>query len=236
MQGRRFTARSISAFAHHGVPDDVIALAVRPSVRYRLRYADGAAWFAECGLTVGRRAIYRWVQHFLPCLAMPRVCIAERSVKSGGLTRPMSASAVAAPTSSGRIDQDGHVVDASVSDRRNAAAAEALFQRAIGATCVTPKRVITDKATCYPPALRTVLPTVEHRRSRSRNNGVERDHGHLKQRLYPMRGFTRAASAVILACGHALMRNVRDGVSTLTVTVARQLRRAAAWGPVTKAI
>ena len=46
-----------------------------------------------------------------------------------------------------------------------------------------------DKASCSPPALREVLPGVEHRTSRYRNNDMERDHGHLEQRLYPMRGF-----------------------------------------------
>jgi len=38
--GRRFTARSTSAFSHHGFPDDVIALGVRWYGRYRLSYAD----------------------------------------------------------------------------------------------------------------------------------------------------------------------------------------------------
>ena len=37
---RRFTARSESAFSHHSFPDDLIALAVRWYVRYRLSYAD----------------------------------------------------------------------------------------------------------------------------------------------------------------------------------------------------
>ena len=62
---RRFTARSPSAFSRHGTPDDVIALAVRWYVRYRLSYADVAEWLAERGLTVDRSTIYRWVQRFL---------------------------------------------------------------------------------------------------------------------------------------------------------------------------
>ena len=51
---RRFTARSTSAFSHHGFPDDVIALAVRWYIRYRLSYADVVEWFAERGLVVNR--------------------------------------------------------------------------------------------------------------------------------------------------------------------------------------
>ena len=57
--GRRFTARSTSAFSHHAFPDDVIALAVRWYVRYRLSYADVVEWFAERGLSVDRSTMSR---------------------------------------------------------------------------------------------------------------------------------------------------------------------------------
>jgi transposase-like protein len=64
--GRRFTARSASAFSRHDFPDDLIALAVRWYVRYRLSYADVVKWFAQRGLVVDRSTLYRWVQRFLP--------------------------------------------------------------------------------------------------------------------------------------------------------------------------
>jgi len=63
---RRFTARSTSAFSGRRFPDDVIALAVRWYVRFRLSYAEVAEWLAERGFSVDRSAIYRWVQRFLP--------------------------------------------------------------------------------------------------------------------------------------------------------------------------
>jgi transposase-like protein len=50
-------------------------------------------------------------------------------------------------------------------------------------------------------------------------NGLERDHSHLKQRRYPMRGFKRGTSADTLARDHALIRNLRQGVSTSTASV-----------------
>ena len=59
---RRFTARSTSAFSHHGFPDDVIALAVRWYVRYRLSYADVVELFAErptCSRRDGRDTFTR---------------------------------------------------------------------------------------------------------------------------------------------------------------------------------
>ena len=64
--GRRFTRRSTSAFSGRGFPDDIIALAVRWYVRYRLSYAEVSEWLAERGILVDQSTIYRWVQRFLP--------------------------------------------------------------------------------------------------------------------------------------------------------------------------
>jgi transposase-like protein len=132
------------------------------------------------------------------------------------------------------IDQDGQVVDAYFSQRRYAKAAEAFFRRALDETGGTPERVTTDKAKCSPAALRVLLPTVEQRTSKYLNNGIERDHGHLKQRLYPMRGFKQVASADITARGHALIRNLRNGFSERTAAVPRQLRLMSAWSQLTQ--
>ena len=134
------------------------------------------------------------------------------------------------------IDQDGQVVDVYVSERRNAAAARAFFERAIAECGVTPERVVTDKAACYPPVLRALLPEAEHRTSKYLNNGLERDHGHLKQRLRPMRGFKQRASADGFARGHALVQNLRHGLSSLSDGVPRPLRLATAWPQLARAI
>ena len=134
------------------------------------------------------------------------------------------------------IDQDGQVIDAYFSERRNTAAAEAFFERAIDEMSSTPTRVTIDKAKCYPPALRKVLPNVEHRTSNYLNNGIERDHGHVKQRLYSMRGLKQACSADCLARGHALIQNLRKGCSTLTAHVPAKLRLAVAWPQLAQAL
>ena len=100
-------------------------------------------------------------------------------------------------------------MDAYFSERRNAAAARAFFERAIAETGLAPERIVTDhRARCYPPALRAVLPSVEHRCSRYSNNGLERDHGHLKGRLRPMRGFRSVASADTISRGHDALISV----------------------------
>ncbi len=233
---RRFTARSTSAFSHHGFPDDVIALAVRWYVRYRLSYADVVERFAERGLDVDRSTVYRWVQRFLPLFREAARAHRRPVGTKWRVDEPYVRLQGRWTYIYRAIDQDGQVVDAYFSQRRNARAAQTSFERAIDETGVTPERVTTDKAKCYPPALRTVLPYVEHHTSKYLNNGMERDHGHLKQRLYPMRGFKQPASADIIARGHALVRNVRNGFSTFTPAVPINLRLAVAWSQLTQAI
>jgi IS6 family transposase len=127
------------------------------------------------------------------------------------------------------IDQEGQVADAYFSERRNAAAARTFFERAITGTGEVPERVVTDKAACYPPAVRAVLPDTEHRCSKYLNNGLERDHDHLKQRLRPMRGFKHPACADTVVRSHALVQNLRNGFSTLTAPAERRLHLLAAW-------
>ncbi|PLS83842.1 MAG: IS6 family transposase [Actinobacteria bacterium] len=214
----------------------MIALAVRWYVRYRLSYADVAEWLAERGIMVDRSTVYRWVQRFLPLFAE---AARSRRVPVGGKWHVDETYC----RLDGRwaycyraIDQHGQVLDVYFSERRNAAAAQTFFERAISGTDSTPERIITDRARCYPPAIRAVLPSVEHRCSRYLNNGLERDHGHLKQRLRPMRGLKRLASADTFCRGHALIQNLRNGFSTLTTTVPRCLRLLRSWPQLAQAI
>jgi len=226
---RRFTVRSTSAFSRHDFPDAVIALAVRWYARYRLSYADVVAWLAERGVVVARRTVYRWVRRFLPrfqeAARVHRHAVGDRWRVDETYRRLHGKWAYRYRA----IDQDGQVGDVYFSQRRNAAAARAFFARTLATTGVRPTRVTTDQAKCDPPALRALLPNAERRRAKYRNNGVERDHGHRKQRLRPMRGCQQATSADTVARGHALIRNRHGGFSVLTAAVPRPLRLAAAW-------
>jgi transposase-like protein len=194
-----------------------------------LSHADVVEWLAERGVAVDRATVDRWVQRFLPIFsaaARPHrqpVGMRWRVDETYGRLHGAWVCRYRA------IDQDGQVVDAYRSERRSAAAARDFFERGIGETDMSPTRVTTDPSKCCLPALRAVLPAVEHRRSRSLNNGLERDYGHLKQRLTPMRGFKRLASADAFCRGRALVRNLRGGFSSLTRAVPRAFRLATAW-------
>ncbi len=63
---RRFTARSATPFSGYRFPPDVIALAVRWYLRFRLSYADVAELLVERGVRVDASTIYDWVRAFAP--------------------------------------------------------------------------------------------------------------------------------------------------------------------------
>ncbi|HEY3059149.1 MAG TPA: IS6 family transposase [Chloroflexota bacterium] len=150
--GRRFTRRSTSAFSGRAFPDDIIALAVRWYLRFRLSYAEVSEWLVERGVLVDQSTIYRWVQRYLPLFGE-----AARKYR-----RPVGPDWRVDETYArirGRwhyiyraIDGHGQIVDAYVSPTRDTVAARRFFERAIASSGTTPRRVITDKAATYPPA------------------------------------------------------------------------------------
>src|SRR6266498_5647428 len=85
------------------------------------------------------------------------------------------------------------------------------------------------KAASYRPTLATAVPGVRHRTGRYRTNGIERDHGFLKERLRPMRGLKSVASAAIFMRGHALMLNIRRGFYRVIEAVPHRLLFAWTW-------
>src|ERR671938_1231472 len=66
--GRRLTARSRTAFRGRHFPDEVILLAMRWYLRYRLTYAEVAELLAERGVQVDPSTIWDWVQAYAPKL------------------------------------------------------------------------------------------------------------------------------------------------------------------------
>jgi putative transposase len=87
------------------------------------------------------------------------------------------------------VDKHGVVLDILVQQRRDQHAAETFLRRVVVAAGSEPRVVITDKLTSYPPALRRVLPTTEHRRHKGLNNRAENSHQPTRQRERVMRRF-----------------------------------------------
>jgi transposase, IS6 family len=208
--GRR-TEQSTSAFAGYRFPPEVIALAVRWYLRFRLSYADVAKLLAERGVHVDPSTLYDWVQRFTPLYQAaarsyrhaPRGAwsIDETYIKVAGVPQYVFRA----------IDELGQVIDVFVSPTRDTGAATAFLRRAVRETEVRPATVTTDKAAIYPLVLAAVLPGVEHIAGRPAQQRIERDHGHLKGRYGAMRGFKQERCAQVVCEGHGFMRNLRDG-------------------------
>jgi transposase-like protein len=118
---------------------------------------------------------------------------------------------------------------------RDTKAAHRSFERAIGATKITPTEVTTDQAPVY-PVLEERLPTAWHRTDRYANNRLECDHGRLKARLRPMRGLKQDRSATVIIAGHAFVQNVRRGHYELAVEEPTSRRVAVAFDELALAI
>ena len=156
--GRRQTPRSASAFCGYRFPDDIIALAVRWYLRFRLPYADIVELLAERGAQVDASTVFDWVQRFTPLYkdaARPhrhrvgtRWAVDETYIRMAG--RWVYAYRA--------IDEHGQVVDVYLSETRDTAAATAFFAQAIARTDVRPHRVTTrPRPICprYGPSYRT---------------------------------------------------------------------------------
>jgi putative transposase len=87
------------------------------------------------------------------------------------------------------VDKHGVVLDILVQQRRDQHAAEKFLRSVIETTGSEPRVVITDKLSSYPPALRRVLPNVDHRRHKGLNNRAENSHQSTRQRERLMRRF-----------------------------------------------
>jgi transposase-like protein len=225
-----------SAFAGFRFPPEIIVIAVRWYLRYGLSYRDVEELLVERGVEVDHVTVYRWVLRFTPLLGeAARPCrhavgdrweVDETYVKVAGQWRYVYRA----------IDQFGQVIDVLVSARRDANAARRFFERALGATKVTPVEITTDQAPVYPVVLGELLPAAWHRTDQYANNRIECDHGHLKARLRPMRGLKQDRTARVIIAGHAFIQNVRRAHYELAVGEPAGRRVAVAFDELALAI
>ena len=83
-----------------------------------------------------------------------------------------------------------------LSSTRDMSAARRFFQSALSIAEQAPQQVTTDGHGSYPRAIREVLgQEVKHRNNAYLNRRIEQDHRGIKQRYYPMLGFSVFSSA-----------------------------------------
>lgn len=221
------TERSRSAFCGYRFPDDIIALAVRWFLRYRLPYADLSELLAERGIHVEPSTIFDRVQHFAPLYQEAARPHRRRVGQRWSIDETYIRIAGRWCYAFRAIDEDGQVIDVYVSPRPDTAAATEFLTRAGESTEGTPSLATTDRAAIYPPALAAVLPDVTHVAGKLVQQRIERDHQHLKGRTRSMRGFQTLPCAQVVCAGHGFMRNLRGGFYDLGGAGGEARRRQA---------
>jgi transposase-like protein len=243
--GRRLTARSTSAFRGYRFPDDIIALAVRWYLRFRLSYADLAELLAERGVVVDPSTIVDGVQPFTPLYQEAQRSRRRRVGQCWSIDETYIRIAGRWCYAFRAIDEEGQVIDVYVSPTRDTAAATTFLTQAVESTEVTPTVATTDKLAIYPPALAAVLPEVMHIRGTMEQHRIERDHQHGypqgEGRIRSMRGFQALPCAQVVCAGHGVMRNLRNGFYDLGVgggkaSVPQSPRLVRAWDALTVAL
>jgi len=169
-------------YRRHRFPGELISHAVWLYYRFLLSYRDVEELLAERGIAVSYETIRRWCRKFGPAFAnglrrrRPRPGdkwhMDEVQLKINGRKHWLWRA----------VDQDGIVLDILVQSRRNQEAAETFFRRVVDGHGYQPRVVITDKLASYPPAVRRVLPGVEHRRHKGLNNRAENSHRPTRRR------------------------------------------------------
>ena len=120
------------------------------------------------------------------------------------------------------VDREGDTVDFRLSPRRDVAAANAFFRKAIKGQGASPRTVTLDGYAASHRAVREMkmdgeLPSdTKLRSSKYLNNLVEQEHRGVKLRIGPMLGFKQFRTAAITIAGIELLLRVRKGQFNLS--------------------
>jgi putative transposase len=189
------------SYKRHRFPAEIISHCVWLYHRFGLSLRDVEEVLAERGVALTYESIRLWCRKFGPVFAAglrrrrPRPGdkwhLDEVQLKSNGRKHWLWRA----------VDQDGLVLDILVQARRNRTAAETFLRRVLAGCGVPPRVIVTDKLASYPPAIRRVLPGVEHRRHKRLNNRAENSHRPTRRRERAMQRFKSPEQAQhFLAC------------------------------------
>ena len=175
-------------FTRHRFPGEIIIMAVRWYLRYRLSLEDVTELLLERGVNVSREAVREWVQKFGPRIAAVldkkrrkiggRWHLDETYMKVTGVWKYVYRA----------VDDDMEVIDIYVSEHRDKKAAKKFFKKCHKTAGRKPFSVWSDSHQGYDQT-KTIFPKVRHHQIKCLNNKAESSHVPVKQRYRPMRGF-----------------------------------------------
>lgn len=207
-----------NAFKWRHYQAEIIVLCVRWYLRYSLSYRDLEEMMTERGLSVDHSTIARWVLAYAPVLekrVKPLLKPTTDSWKVDETYIPVKGAWVYQYRA---VDSAGHTLDFWLSAKCGAEAAQAFFEKALGAPHTVPPRVINvDKNAAYPKAIQTLKtqgalsPDCELRQVKYLNNLIEQDHRFIKRRTRPGLGFFTFDTARRTLSGYETMNMIRKG-------------------------
>jgi transposase-like protein len=192
-----FNERTGTPFNFLEYPTDIVLLVVLWRLWYKLSLRDLAEMFLERGWVFTHEAVRDWEAQFAPLIAEQ---LRTKRRGQAGTSWYVDETYIKVH---GKwcyfyraIDSDGNLVDSMLSEKRDMEAAKRFFKQAVEMVGYAPDQVTTDGHDSYPRAIRETLGShVLHRCNPYLNNRLEQDHRGIKQRYYPMRGFSRFSSA-----------------------------------------
>ncbi len=193
--------------------------------RFHLSHRDVEDLLAERGVRVSYEAIRLWCRTFGPAFAVGLRRHQRRAAGKWHLDEVQLKIKGKRHWLWRAVNQDGLVLDILVQDRRNQVAAECFLRRVLAGEERAPRVVITDKLASYPPALRRVLPGVEHRRHKGLNNRAENSHRPVRKRERVLQRFKSPGHAQhFLEPFSAVCYHFRPRRHLLSADQYRQLR------------
>jgi putative transposase len=183
------TPPTSNPYKRHRFPAEIISHCVWLYFRFCLSYRDVEELMAERGVILTYEAVRYWCRKFGQIYAKQLRRRRPRPGDKWHLDEVFLTINGARHYLWRAVDQDGHVLDILVQDRRDKRAAKRFFRKLLKSLTYVPRVIITDQLKSYGVALREILPSVEHRQHRYLNNRAENSHQPTRQRERRMQGF-----------------------------------------------
>jgi putative transposase len=224
---RNFNERTGTQFNFLEMPTDIVFQVVLFRLLFKLSLRDLVQMFLIRGYEFSHEAVRDWETRFAALLGdevrRRRKCRASRFWYVDETYLKVSGKWCYLYRA---IDRDGELIDSMLSATRDMAAAQRFFRGAKAVVGRTPEQVTTDGHDAYPRAISEVLgKQVKHRCSRYKNNRLEQDHRGVKQRYYPMFGFSAFESAKRFCEAFDELRNYFRARRTMNEFVSLPRRR-----------
>ena len=199
-------------------PGEAIVLCVRWYLRYPLAYKHVAELLAERGVEVDPSCIWRWVQVYAPELnkrCRPHLKPTNKSYRTDETYIKVKGEDMYLYRA---VDSTGQTIEFLLTAKRDAAAAQRFFRKALSSLGNPVPRVINvDKNPAYPAAVEALqaegcLPRrVRLRQCKYLNNVIEQDHRTVKKRVWLAKGYGSFLTAWRTLQGIEAVHMIRKG-------------------------